>query len=71
MKRQTVRVPLICLSAIVLFLDLSLVIDLLNLGKPDFTGMQIFICCFVNLLAVALWVLYFVKLPPITKNGSH
>ena len=63
MKKHILRVPLICGSACVLFLDLSMVIDLLNMGASDLSGGAIFGYVLANLLLVALWVFYFLKLP--------
>ena len=64
MKKQNLRVPLICCSACVLFLDLSLVIELLNMGKLEAGGMAAAGYVAANLLLIALWVFYFLKLPP-------
>lgn len=63
MKKQFLRVPMICYSAIVLFLDLSFVIDLLNMGKPELSGLAIFGYVLANLFMIALWVFYFLDLP--------
>ena len=63
MNRQTLRVPLICFSALVLFLDLSLIIQTLNMGKQDLSGLVTAGYVLANLLLAAGWAVYFFGIP--------
>ena len=63
MKKQFLRVPLVCFTTFLLLLDLSLVIDLLNMGKQERSGLFVLLVVLGHVLLAAGWVLYFWKKP--------